>query len=92
VSHTHSKTGRRDGVVDECGPDPVMLRVRQFSAFSPARRSAQGGAVIAFGSEAAARRCEDVGARLDGIAGPFGNHLKMLCQHLLTCDEPPRMF
>ena len=33
-----------------------------------------------------------VGARLDAIAGPSGNHLEMLCQHLLTCDEPPRMF
>jgi hypothetical protein len=31
-------------------------------------------------------------ARLDGIAGPFKNHLKLLCQQPLTCDEPPRMF
>jgi hypothetical protein len=51
---------------------------------------AQGGALVAFGSEAAARRGEDVGAGLDRIGGPFAATQKIACHRLLTCAGSPR--
>jgi hypothetical protein len=55
------------------------------------RDGAQGGAFVAFRPEAAARRGEDVGAGLDGVAGRLVAMQKILCHPLLTCDELRRM-